>query len=256
MTQRAAATFEARRALLGANQAAGCHDTVVAGLRFDVDRGVFSPHFFESTHVFSEMICISPGQSFLEVGTGCGAIAILAALRGAQAVVATDISRPALANARRNATTHGVGKVVSLVKADVYEGLALGMRFDTIFWNAPWVFVPAEYRPVSSLEYAICDPGYVHIRRFFEGARHHLTDDGRLMIGLGSFADVRRIMTEARATGLKHLGDETRESRSDAGIKFTLHSFRYPRAQGSFPRRGPPVIPRRARIRREARAKP
>jgi release factor glutamine methyltransferase len=230
MTKPEDMTFRARRALLEKCAKIGRHEIVVSEVRFEVDPRVFSPRFFESTHIFSELLSITATKRFLEIGTGCGALAVLAALRGAQAVVATDISPAAVANARRNVALHDVGDVVRVVESNVYEGLAAGSRFDTIFWNAPWLFVPKGYRPGSILEHAICDPGYASIRRFFTGAAAHLSKDGRVLIGLGSFGDIDHVLAVANDAGLEHLGCEALASPTQSGVEFSLHNFRVPRA--------------------------
>jgi release factor glutamine methyltransferase len=69
-------------------------------------------------------------------GSGCVAVSIACERRNAR-IVATDLSRPALTIARRNAARHGVGDRVRCVRADLVAGLA--GPFDAIVANPPYV---------------------------------------------------------------------------------------------------------------------
>ena len=73
----------------------------------------------------------------LELGTGSGAIAIaLATERPGLGIVATDVSKAALAVARQNALRHGLE--IEFVLSDWFEALGPG-RFDLIVANPPYV---------------------------------------------------------------------------------------------------------------------
>ncbi len=75
----------------------------------------------------------------LDLGTGSGAVALaLARERPRALVVATDVSRAALAVAQENASRLGIGNVAWLV-SDWYAGLDTSMRFDAIVSNPPYV---------------------------------------------------------------------------------------------------------------------
>jgi len=73
----------------------------------------------------------------LELGTGSGAIAIaLATERPGLGIVATDVSKAALALARRNARDHGVE--IAFVLSDWFDALG-PEQFDLIVSNPPYV---------------------------------------------------------------------------------------------------------------------
>jgi release factor glutamine methyltransferase len=74
----------------------------------------------------------------VEVGTGCGAVAISLALESDCAVVATDVSREALLLAQENVCT--LGGRVRLVQADLLRGLS--GPIDVLLANLP--YVPAQ----------------------------------------------------------------------------------------------------------------
>jgi len=86
----------------------------------------------------------------LDVGTGCGAIAVTIALEAARArVVATDISPGALRTARANAVRHGVEARVAFVGCDLHSALKCGDRFDVVVSNPPYV-AEGDWRKLPS----------------------------------------------------------------------------------------------------------
>jgi release factor glutamine methyltransferase len=75
----------------------------------------------------------------LDVGTGCGAVALAIAVERPRAqLVATDISQAALEIARENADVHGVANRFRWASGSLFEPVA-GERFDIIVSNPPYV---------------------------------------------------------------------------------------------------------------------
>lgn len=77
----------------------------------------------------------------LDLGTGCGVVAMHLALRGR--VIATDISERALLLARANARLNGVERRIEFRRGDLFAPVA-GERFDLILSNPPFVITPRE----------------------------------------------------------------------------------------------------------------
>ncbi|QBE47610.1 class I SAM-dependent methyltransferase [Leucobacter triazinivorans] len=75
----------------------------------------------------------------LDLGTGCGVVAMHLALRGR--VVATDISERALMMARANARLNGLEGEIEFRRGDLFAPVA-GERFDLILSNPPFVITP------------------------------------------------------------------------------------------------------------------
>jgi release factor glutamine methyltransferase len=86
-------------------------------------------------------------------GSGCVAVAIASELPYA-GVLATEISEPALAVARRNAERHRVSDRVQFLRADLLAGVV--GPFDAILSNPP--YVPAGARPALQPEVRDFEP--------------------------------------------------------------------------------------------------
>ena len=92
-----------------------------------------------------------PVETALDVGTGCGIQALLAA-RHAARVTATDVNVRALAFTRFSAALNGLDNV-ELVEGDLFEPVA-DRRFDLVVGNPPFVVSPDD-------EFAYRDGGRV-----------------------------------------------------------------------------------------------
>jgi len=154
------------------------------GKEFIVYPGVFSPKIFPDTYFFADHISITPQEVFLEVGSGMGLISVMAALRGANQVFATELNQVAIANTLENSVKHNVGdKVIIRYENSVFEGLLPGEKFDTIWWNTPFMHIEKQKSELSLLEKALYDPNYQSLQTYFSQARKWLKPSGRLLVG-------------------------------------------------------------------------
>ena len=80
---------------------------------------------------------LEPGMSVLDIGTGTGLVAIMAAQRGAGSVSAVEIDESAAAQAAANAAASEWGAVIQVVNADV-STFRPGLKFDRIVCNPPY----------------------------------------------------------------------------------------------------------------------
>lgn len=159
-----------------------------ARVDLEIREGVFSPKYFESSEAFCSMLQFRKGETFLDIGTGSGIAAILAAQHGANRILATDILDSAVSNADANIARLGFSGLIEVRQSNVFEAISAGEKFDTVFWNTPWVWAPKDYRWTDPSEAAVCDPGYGAISRFLEDVRLFVASRGRIVIGTGSFA--------------------------------------------------------------------
>lgn len=108
-----------------------------AGLRLAVPPGVFHPGVFFSSPIFVSFLQKVDFQKkkVLDVGTGSGLLALVAAQRGAAAVAALDINPAAVEAARRNAEANGLP--LSVVESDLFDQLP-PQTFDIVLINPPY----------------------------------------------------------------------------------------------------------------------
>ncbi len=105
---------------------------------FEVKEGVLIPRPETEELVYHIVETAQQGARILDIGTGSGAIAIaLSKLIEEAEVVAIDISREALAIARRNAERMGAD--VEFIEADALGDLSHLGKFDIIVSNPPYI---------------------------------------------------------------------------------------------------------------------
>lgn len=175
------------------------HEAWLGEHRFYVDHRVIVPRSFIS-ELLQERLhpwVADPHslRTVLDLGTGSGCLAVLAALVFPLASVdGVDISSDALAVAARNVTDYGLRERVRLIESDLFAALA-GRRYDLIISNPPYVdapamaALPAEYRSEPALALASGADGLDHIRLILREAASHLSDDGLLVVEAGHNRD-------------------------------------------------------------------
>ena len=164
------------------------------GVRFHSDRRALVPRSFIGDLLAHGALPIeTPGKvrRILDLCTGSGCLAILAALAFPRARIdATDLSKGALALARRNVASHRLGDRVTLHQGDLFAPLK-GRRYDLIISNPPYVDghgmagLPPEFRHEPRLALAAGDDGLDLVRRILAEAPRHLAADGALLCEVG-----------------------------------------------------------------------
>ncbi len=161
------------------------------GRTFAVDPRVLIPRPETEHLVEAALNCIGDGAArVLDVGAGCGCIAVTVALeRPGSRVVATDVSAGALAVAAANCRRHGVGDRVRLVRADLLAGLRPG-AFDVVVSNPPyidageWASLMPEVRDHEPPEALLAGDGLEFYRRLL-AAGGFLRAGQRLLLEIG-----------------------------------------------------------------------
>ena len=134
-------------------------------------------------------------QSTLDLCTGSGCLAILAALAFPESTVdAIDISPDALAVARRNVGDYGLESRVNLIESDAFAAVP-GKRYDVIISNPPYVNaesmanLPEEYLREPVLALASGEDGLDFTRILLREANDHLNPGGLLVVEIGNNRD-------------------------------------------------------------------
>jgi len=126
---------------------------------------------------------VRDGDVVLDMGTGSGVNAILAASKAAR-VLAVDVSEPAVAAARANVQRNHVGEVVEIRSSDLFSDIE-GV-FDLIIFDPPFRW----FAPRDVLEAATTDEDYRTMTSFFATAREHLSAADRMLIFFGTSGDL------------------------------------------------------------------
>lgn len=126
---------------------------------------------------------ISPSDRVLDMGTGSGISAILAASVSSD-VVAVDINPKAVEAAAANAVRNGVAERIRFLQSDVFDNV--DGTFDVIVFDPPFRWFKAR----DLLELSIADENYRTLTRFTTEARNYLRPVGRIMLNFGTSGDI------------------------------------------------------------------
>jgi release factor glutamine methyltransferase len=126
---------------------------------------------------------VKPNDRVLDMGTGCGVNAILAASLSKE-VVAVDVNPVSIDGAIENAKRNGVESIISFAVSDLFEKVQ--GSFDVIIFDPPFRW----FKPRDTSEIATTDDGYCSLTRFFEEVHAYLKKDGKLLLCFGSSGDI------------------------------------------------------------------
>jgi release factor glutamine methyltransferase len=145
---------------------------------------------------------LARGATVLDVFTGSGPLAILAALEEARTVTAVDISRRAVLNARLNALLNRVR--VRTLHGDLFAPV-VGERFDLIVANPPYLPSRGDKLPTGGIERAwdAGVDGRAVLDRLCAEAAGHLTPGGRALVVQSSLSDEIATLERLAASGLR-----------------------------------------------------
>ncbi len=159
---------------------------------FMVDEHVYEPA--EDTFLIAEKLSVSEDDVVLEVGTGCGILAVLAAKK-AKSIVAVDINPHAIECANRNAQTNSVKEKIEFRRGDLFQPIKKDERFSIILFNSPYLpSEPDEENSWIGKAWAGGPNGRQVIDRFIADAPCWLAGGGRILLVQSSLSDVNRTL--------------------------------------------------------------
>lgn len=163
----------------------------IQGLPFYVDERVIVPRSFIGELLCNDFTLVDNPATVLDLCTGSGCLAILAAHIFPEALVdAVDLSVDALTVAKINVAEHGCEDRIHLYKGDLFKPLK-GKKYDLIISNPPYVDaeamkeLPAEYRHEPKMALASGDDGLDIVRRILAEASEYLLEGGGLICEIG-----------------------------------------------------------------------
>jgi release factor glutamine methyltransferase len=177
------------------------------GLELRLQPGVFCPTLGEGSRLLAEALDRVKPARVLDIGTGSGALALVAARNGATTVVATDIVPEAVKTARDNAERLGLSARVEVRQGDLFGPMAPTEEFEVIVFNPPFMRVADHYgvqadtRAAALLITAAFDDDNV-LERFLAEARPHVASDGHILLAYSSIGDLTAFRRECDKRGL------------------------------------------------------
>jgi release factor glutamine methyltransferase len=163
-------------------------------LVFQVFEKVYEPA--EDSFLVADSLtqAVKENDTVLDVGTGCGILAILAA-RQAKKVIATDINPHAVKCAKLNAEINHVASRIEVRRGSLFQTISKTEKFNVIVFNAPYLPCPQrEQRTWVGRAWAGGPTGRQFIDLFIIEAPHYLKRNGKILLVQSSLADVDETM--------------------------------------------------------------
>lgn len=156
----------------------------------------------EDTYLLADNLQVNRMSKILEIGTGTGIIAIIAAKRASK-VIATDINPHAIDCAVKNIITNKTYNV-ELRKGNLFEPVE-GEKFDLILFNTPYLPSSTDEKSDDELDAAWNGglDGREVIDRFLEEVTDYLNPDGKVQMVQSSLSDNEKTLKKFEDLGFK-----------------------------------------------------
>lgn len=157
-------------------------ETSFMGFGLLVEKEVYKPR--EDTENLIKNLEVDQEDRVLDIGTGCGIIALYVAGK-CKKVVGVDKNVKAIGIARKNAKMNGVDNVEFRV-SDLFENVS--DKFDLIIFNPPYLPVENESEIWSGGK-----TGREVIKRFVNRVGNHLKGSGKIFIVISSLTNFKEV---------------------------------------------------------------
>ena len=186
------------------------------GMRFLVFPKVYGSS--QDSELMAKTVIINKRQDFLEIGTGCGVVAIYIS-RKCRKGIATDINPQAIRNAKYNAKRLGTNNL-TFVKSDIFN--KVNGKFDVVVFNPPY----SDYKARDVTDRMFWDTNNEAKIKFFQGVKKHLKPSGRIYFGWANFRDLDTCLPFRliRMAGLQII--RITKKKSDEGFNFFVFEIR------------------------------
>ena len=154
----------------------------------------------EDTFLLIDAIDIKKYESVLEIGTGCGIIALECARIGAN-VICTDINPYAVGLTKRNYLINKALMTGSfeIRKGDLFIPIHEREIFDVIIFNPPYLPTKRNELIGGSGWFDVATnggtDGLKHTKKYIENLENHLKDDGNAYFVFSSLSDSNKLET-------------------------------------------------------------
>jgi release factor glutamine methyltransferase len=167
---------------------------VYRDLTFQIFGNVYEPA--EDTLLAADNLTVNQDDRVLDMGTGCGILAIVAAQK-ARKVVAVDVNPHAVRCAIKNAEINKLTHKIDVRRGDFFQPICKSEKFSLIVFNAPYLPSDStEERSWLSKSWAGGPKGRRLIDRFLLEAPYHLEKKGRILLVQSSLVDINATLAK------------------------------------------------------------
>ena len=167
----------------------------IQGLSLDIEvtPSVFPPP--ENNPISSKHFTVNKGESVIDIGTGSGILAILAAKLGG-IVSATDIDENAVELARRNAVRNNTE--INCLQGEYFGGLP--DKFDVIIANLSQTSLPPDLRGASQIFRSVDggNNGNEILLQLLDEAKEHMHEASRLYVNIFTLSDYQSTLNKIK----------------------------------------------------------
>jgi HemK-related putative methylase len=158
----------------------------ISGLRLNSASHVWNPKKGKSTKMFVGLLknySINKTEKVLDLGTGCGILALLAWKKGVRSILATDISTESFINAKENFKLNNA--VIKTKQSSLFSNIA--GKFDLILFNAPATHPKRVNSKIG--KWSLWSDDERLLKRFVEQLSKYLNKNGRALVMCSRFRD-------------------------------------------------------------------
>lgn len=176
------------------------------GLTIEIHPEVYEPA--EDTFQLIEAVEVKEGDTVLEIGTGCGIVALECVRIGAD-VICSDLNPYAVTLAKQNYLINkpSLKGSFEIRQGDLFSVINRDERFDVIIFNPPYLPTQPEDRIGGTGWFDIATDGGVDglelTKRFIEGLSKHLKKTGHAYFVFSSLSDRKKLDEHIFNAGLK-----------------------------------------------------
>lgn len=154
------------------------YEVTIDNVHLLIEKDVFPPDLGYTTLEMSKCIRRYSGESALDVGCGCGILALAMYQSGFKHIWGIERHPPAYHCAKHNVINHKAGKVISILFGDLFQPIEnLTVKFDLIVFNHP--FFPSIGKRVFGDD---PDGGKEVLEKFFIQSKKFLHPCGKILV--------------------------------------------------------------------------
>ncbi len=159
---------------------------------FHIYEEVYEPA--EDTFLLARNLIVNDGERVLDMGTGCGILAVLATGKASK-IVAVDINPQAIACTKENAELNVVETRIETRLGNLFDVIKTDEKFDLILFNAPYVPVENdEGKSWIEKAWAGGRTGRKLINQFICKSPKYLAENGRILLVQSSLSNIEKTL--------------------------------------------------------------